>query len=95
MYINSSYTNTNLTQFSIKMESAQIQSPNILKMLFSSVSKSSATEVKNVISTIDGDIISQHAMDAAVKNGKGLMIGGFFVGSTHPSDIEFGYSLSI
>ena len=77
------------------MESVTIQSPNFLKMLFGSVSKTAAAESKPVFSTIDGDIISQGAMDAAVRNGKGVMIGGFFVGSTHNSDIDFGYTLSI
>jgi len=77
------------------MESVQIQSPNILKMLFGSISKAAAPENKSLVSTIDGEIISQRAMDDAVKNGKGVMIGGFFVGSTHDSGFDFGYSLSI
>jgi hypothetical protein len=77
------------------MESVKIQGPNILKMLFGGVSKTPAAESKPVAFTIDGDIVSQSAMDAAVRNGKGLMIGGFFVGSTLSSDLNFGYSLSI
>ncbi|MFC5271243.1 hypothetical protein [Adhaeribacter terreus] len=77
------------------MESVQIQGPNILKMLFGGISKTPAADFKTVVCTTDGDLISQGAMDAAVRNGKGVMIGGFFVGSTHTSDLDFGYSLSI
>ena len=77
------------------MESVQTPGVNVLKMLFGSITKNPATETKTVVSTIDGDIISQNAMDIAVKTGKGVMIGGFLVGSAHSSDSDYGYSLSI
>jgi len=51
-------------------------------------------EPKEEVSTTDGEIVSQSAMEKALKTGKGVMIGGFFVGSTGSSEMDFGYSLS-
>ena len=79
------------------MESASLnqQQNGFLTYLADCLCKPKANEVRQEVATIDGDIISDLALNAALKTGKGLMIGGFFVGSTLSNEAEFGYSLSI
>lgn len=45
------------------------------------------TEEINEYSTIDGNIISRIALKTALETGKGLMVGGFFVGATLNADL--------
>ena len=80
-----------------EMESLENYRPStaFLAYLDDCINRPKAAEPKEEVSTIDGDIISSVAMKQALKAGKGVMIGGFFVGSTGNSDMEFGYSLSI
>ena len=59
------------------------------------INRPKIVEPKEEVSTIDGDIVSLGAIKQALKTGKGVMVGGFFVGSTSTSDMDFGYSMSI
>ena len=79
------------------MESLEKYRPStaFLAYLNECINRPKTVEPKEEVSTIDGDIISLGAMKQALKTGKGVMIGDFFVGSTGSSDMEFGYSLSI
>ena len=79
------------------MESLENYRPSnaFLAYLNDCINRPKVAEPKEEVSTIDGDIISLGAMKKALQAGKGVMIGGFFVGSTGSSDMEFGYSLSI
>lgn len=79
------------------MESLENYRPSnaFLAYLNDCINRPKVAEPKEEVSTIDGDIISSGAMKQALQTGKGVMIGGFFVGSTGISDMEFGYSLSI
>lgn len=78
------------------MESASLNQNNgFLSYLADCLCKPAATEQKPQVATIDGDIVSELALKKAIKSGKGLMIGGFFVGSTLSTEVEFGYSLTM
>ncbi len=46
---------------------------------------------EGALSTIDGFIIPESAKLAAVKNGAGVMIGGYFVGVTTHSELSFSF----
>lgn len=46
---------------------------------------------EDALSTIDGFIIPESAKLAAVKNGAGVMIGGYFVGVTTHAELSFSF----
>ncbi len=74
------------------MESAESKANNaFLNYLMDAFCIKPTTEDTNAFATIDGDFISEGAMNKALKTGKGLLIGGFFVGSVN--DINYSYSL--
>ena len=79
------------------MESLENNRPGntFLAYIDDCINRTKTVEPKEEVSTIDGDIISLGAMKQALKTGKGVMIGGFFVGSTGNTDMEFGHTLSI
>lgn len=79
------------------MDSLETYRPSngFLAYLNDCINRPKTVEPKEDVSTIDGDIISLGAMKQALKSGKGVMVGGFFVGSTSASDMDFGYSLSM
>ncbi len=75
------------------MESLEMYRPGnaFLAYLNDCINRPKTAEPKAAVSTIDGDIISMGAMEKALQTGKGVMIGGFFVGSASNTDLEFGY----
>ncbi|HSI91619.1 MAG TPA: hypothetical protein VK927_10915 [Adhaeribacter sp.] len=79
------------------MESIEFYRPanSFLNYLVDSLCKKKQPEQKDELYTIDGDIVSEKAMENAVKKGKGVIIGGFYVGSSLNSDLDCNYSLSI
>lgn len=79
------------------MESLEVYRPSnaFLAYLNDCINRPKTVEPREDVSTIDGGIISLGAMKQALKAGKGVMIGGFFVGSTSASELEFDYSMHI
>lgn len=76
------------------LETFKTGSNAFLAYLNDCLNRPKTREPKEEVSTTDGEIISLSAMEKALQTGKGVMIGGFFVGSTGSSDMDFGYSLS-
>jgi hypothetical protein len=79
------------------METKDIYKPTdvFLNYLVDCLCKPKAAEQKTEVATTDGNFISDLAMKTALKTGKGVMVGGFFVGSTLNTDMDFGYSLTL
>lgn len=76
------------------LEAYKTGTNTFLAFLNDCLNRPKASEPKAEVSTTDGEIISMSAMEKALKTGKGVMIGGFFVGATGSSDMDFDYSLS-
>lgn len=75
------------------MESAEFKANNaFLNYLMDCLCKPSAGETTENVTTIDGDCISESAMNKALKTGKGLIVGGFFVGGLG-NDMNYSYPL--
>jgi hypothetical protein len=79
------------------METLDLYKPTnaFLNYLVDCLCNPKAAEQKEEVATTDGNIVSERALKAALKTGKGVMIGGFFVGSTLNTDLDFGYSLTL
>ena len=75
------------------LEATKSGSNAFLAYLNDCLNRPKTKEPKEEVSTTDGEIVSQSAMEKALETGKGVMIGGFFVGSTNGSELDFGYSL--
>lgn len=74
------------------MESVEIQANKaFLNGMLDGFGEDTAFGGNGVFAT-DGDFISEGAMNNALKNGNGLLIGGFFVGAIN-NDFNYGYSL--
>jgi hypothetical protein len=75
------------------MESAEIKANNaFLNYLMDCLCKPKAAEINEEFTTIDGDCVSESAINKALKTGKGMIVGGFFVGG-FTNDVQYGYSI--
>jgi hypothetical protein len=75
------------------MESAETKANNaFLNYLVDCLCKPKAAEVNEEFATIDGDFVSESAIDKALKTGKGMIVGGFFVGG-FSSEVSYGCSI--
>ena len=75
------------------MESVELKANNaFLNYLMDCLCQPKNTNANEEFATIDGDFVSESAINKALKTGKGMIVGGFFVGG-FTSEVSYGCSI--